>query len=119
MSRVFEALQRANPELTHLIGDQSADGHSQLMEALSGESAALDDSSRFVIPRAPQARLVAWTDPNCLAAEKLRVLSARLRHTQQRRPLKKLLVTSATRGDGKSAMSANLAISLATHGEKI
>jgi capsular exopolysaccharide synthesis family protein len=121
MSRVFEALQRANPELSDLGFDdsRSAGGHSQLVTALTHESAELDDVRQFEIPTAPQARLVAWTHPNSLPAEKLRGLAARLRHAQQRRQLKRLLVTSATRGDGKSTITANLAITLASHGEKI
>jgi capsular exopolysaccharide synthesis family protein len=120
MSRVFEALQRANPELSDLGLDDShsAGGHSQLVTALTHESAELDDVRHFEIPTVPQARLVAWTHPNSLAAEKLRTLAARLRHAQQRRQLKRLLVTSAIRGDGKSTVSANLAITLASQGAK-
>lgn len=120
MSRVFEALQRANPELSGPADQrgESPEGLSQFVATLGGEFTALEDAHQFVIPVSPEARLIAWTDPNCLAAENLRVLSAKLRHAQQHRPLKKLLVTSAVRGDGKSAISANLAISLAAHGEK-
>jgi receptor protein-tyrosine kinase len=44
-------------------------------------------------------------------------VAARLRYAQQRRPLKKILVTSAVRGDGKTMMSSNLALTLASHGE--
>lgn len=119
MSRIFEALQRSNPELSRPseVGD-SPEGLSQFVATLSGEHAALEDAPRFVIPNSQEARLVAWTEPNCLAAENLRVLSAKLRTSQQRRALKKLLITSAIRGDGKSTISANLAITLATHGEK-
>src|SRR5947209_6751228 len=120
MSRVFEALQRANPELSDssLEDGHSATDRSQLVMALTSDSAELDDVRQFEIPTASQARLVAWTDPNSLAAEKLRTVAARLRHSQHRRPLKRLLITSATRGDGKSTISANLAITLASHGEK-
>ena len=120
MSRVFEALQRADPELTRSLeeGDKSSDGISQFVATLSSEFAALDEALPFAIPESPEARLVSWNDPNSFAAENLRILSARLRQAQQRRSLKKVLVTSAIQGDGKSAISANLAITLAAHGEK-
>ena len=120
MSRVFEALQRANPELSRPLDrfEESPDDVSQFAAALTGQFAALEDAPSFAIPESPEARLIAWTDPNSMAAERLRALSSKLRHAQQRQSVKKLLVTSAVRGDGKSAISANLAITLATHGEK-
>jgi len=120
MSRVFEALQRANPELNRPLDrcDESPEGLSQFAAAITGELAALEDAPLFAIPETPEARLIAWTDPNSMASEKLRGLASKLRHAQQRKSVKKLLVTSAIRGDGKSAISANLAITLATHGEK-
>lgn len=119
MSRIFEALQRANPELSRREHTADApEGLSQFAATLSGECAALDEAPRFDIPNSEETRLIAWNGPNSLAAENLRVLSAKLRLTQQRRPLKKLHITSAIRGDGKSTISANLAITLAAHGEK-
>jgi capsular exopolysaccharide synthesis family protein len=120
MSRVFEALQRANPELgSSMVRDgASSEALSEWVSTLSGESPVLEDGANFGISRLPEARLFAWTDPNSLAAENLRALSAKLRDAQQRRSLKKLLVTSAIRGDGKSTISSNLAITLAAHGEK-
>jgi len=119
MSRIFEALQRANPELNRPTDLRDApEGLSQLVDTLSGEYARLEDVPRFIIPNSPERRLIAWSEPNSLAGENLRALSARLRTAQQRRSLKKILITSAIRGDGKSTVSANLAITLATHGER-
>lgn len=121
MSRVFDALRRANPNLItypESTGD-SADCLSQIMATISSEAQAPEDVPRFRIPNAQEARLVAWNDPNCLAAENLRVLTARLREARQQRLLKTLLITSAICGEGKTITSANLAISLALHGEKV
>lgn len=120
VSRIFEALQQANPEVNRLIGgeDEYPEGSSRLVAALSGEHDALEDVPGFALPQSPSSRLVVWKDPNSLAAENFRVVSSRLRSARQRRDLKILLVTSAVRGDGKSVTSANLAITLAMHGEK-
>src|SRR5207247_4535744 len=61
----------------------------------------------------PDARLVCLTEKDSLAAEKFRFLAVRLRQLQQNRAVKKLLVTSTIPEEGKSMISANLALSLA------
>ncbi len=61
----------------------------------------------------PQSELVCVTDEESLAAEKFRFLSVRLRHLQQKHPLKRVLITSAMAEEGKSLVAANLACALA------
>lgn len=120
MSRIFEALQQANPELSRFVSGESENSEetSRLVATLTGEHDALEEVSRFTLPKNPAIRLVAWTEPNSLAAENFRVVISRLKQVRQRRTLKTLLVTSAVGGDGKSMTSSNLAITLAMHGEK-
>src|SRR5882724_7113882 len=48
-----------------------------------------------------------------MGAEKFRTLAARLRYLQNKDELKRLVITSAVQGEGKSLISANLAITLA------
>src|SRR5437868_14519786 len=57
----------------------------------------------------PLSRLVFFTEPDSMAAEKFRFLGVRLRHLRQNRPLKKVLVTSTIQEEGKTLVSANLA----------
>jgi protein-tyrosine kinase len=57
--------------------------------------------------------VVALEEDGSLAAEKFRMLAARLRFLQTRRQLKKLLITSLIKGEGKTMVSANLALTLA------
>src|SRR6266704_476192 len=57
-------------------------------------------------------RLVALTDQSSMGAEKFRTLAARLRYLQNKDDLKRLVITSAVAGEGKSLISANLAITL-------
>lgn len=61
----------------------------------------------------PSPRLVAMFDESSVGAEKFRVLAARLQYLQQQQPLKKLVVTSTIKGEGKSVVSANLAVTIA------
>jgi len=65
------------------------------------------------------SRLVFFTEPDSLAAEKFRFLSVRLRQVQQSRSLKKVLVTSTIPEEGKSFVSANLAGVLASRKQKV
>jgi capsular exopolysaccharide synthesis family protein len=67
----------------------------------------------------PDSRLVFFTDPDSLAAEKFRFLGVRLRQIQQNRPLKKVLVTSSIPEEGKSLVSANLAGVLARRKQRV
>ena len=67
----------------------------------------------------PTSRLVYFTDPGSLAAEKFRFLGVRLRQLQQSRTLKKVLVTSTIPEEGKSLISANLAGVLAQRKQKV
>ena len=67
----------------------------------------------------PASRLVYFTEPDSLAAEKFRFLGVRLRQMQQTRPLKKVLVTSTIPEEGKSLVSANLAGVLARRKQRV
>jgi capsular exopolysaccharide synthesis family protein len=68
-------------------------------------------SLKVLVP--PQSRLVCVTDKESLAAEKFRFLGVRLRQLQQKRPLKKVLITSTIPQEGKTMVAANLACTLA------
>ena len=67
----------------------------------------------------PASRLVYFTEPDSLAAEKFRFLGVRLRQLQQTRQLKKVLVTSTIPEEGKSLVSANLAGVLARRKQRV
>jgi capsular exopolysaccharide synthesis family protein len=68
----------------------------------------------------PEQRLITITNPNSPGAETFRVLSTRLAHLRRKRPLKKLLITSAVGDEGKSVVSVNLALTLARRaGERV
>ena len=63
----------------------------------------------------PTSRLVAWTDPNSLGAEKFRALAVRLDDMRRQHELNSLQVTSSVINEGKSFVAANLAVTLAKY----
>jgi capsular exopolysaccharide synthesis family protein len=67
----------------------------------------------------PSSRMVYFTQPESLAAEKFRFLGVRLRQIRHNRPLKKVLVTSTIPEEGKSLIAANLAGVLARRKERV
>jgi capsular exopolysaccharide synthesis family protein len=118
MSRIFEALQQAKSETaaeTRTFSPVSAS--SEAPRHVNGFP-ELDQVPPFSIRTLPEHRLVVMTDEHSLAAEKIRVLSTRLKNLQQRRQIKKVLITSSISGEGKSVISANLALTLAMRGRK-
>jgi len=67
---------------------------------------------------APSSRLVFFTQPESLAAEKFRFLCVRLRQMRPSRSLKRVLVTSTIPEEGKSLIASNLSGALAQRKEK-
>lgn|SRR6185437_12469124 len=118
MSRMFEALRQVLPELDGPAGADPSTAGSLLSSVLSAESEQLQDAPKFLLPGASGSRLVALNEPQELAAEKFRVLAAKLKLAQKSRSLKSVLISSAASGDGKTVVSANLAITLASQGER-
>ena len=63
--------------------------------------------------------LIVHDAPQSRTAEAFRVLQAKLPFLSPGAPVKTILVTSATRGEGKSTISSNLAVTLAQRGNKV
>ena len=139
MSQIFDALQRteakrsgldpakltAAAELLELAERQAlqvttdGDRREDDQHRENGKQTAKLDAgqwSQFPLAQvmvAPHSKLVCITDEDSLAAEKFRFLGVRLRHLQQRRPLKRVVITSSMAEEGKSTVAANLACTLA------
>lgn len=77
------------------------------------EGKLMDLESCPPIPIIAPQHLVAVTERDSIGAENFRSLAIRLKSFQKRRQLKRLLVTSSIKGEGKSVISANLAATLA------
>ena len=63
----------------------------------------------------PNSRLVAYSDPNGLGAEKFRALVTRLDHLRKQQEMKSLQVTSSVINEGKTLVAGNLAVTLAKY----
>jgi capsular exopolysaccharide synthesis family protein len=68
-----------------------------------------------IASQSPQlhSRLVAATAPQSLAAEHYRLLRTRLKRAENGRAIRSIVVTSPSKGDGKSLTAANLALAMA------
>jgi capsular exopolysaccharide synthesis family protein len=114
MSRLFEALQISESERSGSLLSQVPAVATELFQVAERKDQELGECPVLHVSPAPESRLVTLTDKQSLGAEKFRFLAVRLRQMQQQSgSLKKILVTSTIAEEGKSLISANLAITLA------
>jgi len=126
MSGIFEALQRSESERLGVATEQLA-----LADLLQGAERGVPNEEKCFGPidlgqcrslpvsPSPHSRLVCLTANESLSAETFRFLGVRLRHLQQSRPIKKLLITSTMPEEGKSMVCGNLATTLARRRQKV
>jgi len=129
MSRLFDALQRSEPQTFDFDFTLPEPPASDLLKAAEAETlrptdaeapnaaeTQMPESGQFPslpVSLSPGSRLVSLAGSESLGAEKFRFLAVRLRQIRRGRDFKKLLITSTIPGEGKSTISANLAITLA------
>jgi protein-tyrosine kinase len=116
MSRLYETLRRM--EMQRGKADSTAVSPQQPVDLVHTAMAYPDEMAQVRnadVEISAKARLIAATDPRGLPAEKFRALVTRLENQRKERELKSLQVTSAVGKEGKSLISANLAITLAKH----
>lgn len=94
--------------LTYEAGFES----SQWRGSEDGHAVAIEQSPESPLIPPESSRLAAMFDERSVGAEKFRVLASRLQYLRKQSPIKKVLVTSTIKGEGKSVISANLAVSL-------
>jgi protein-tyrosine kinase len=111
MSQVFDALQRSGVLLPGL------EPTSEPSRDLATYS--LDRLPAFRVEAVPERHLVTLAEERSVAAERIRMLGVRLRRIQQQHPIKTVLITSSIKDEGKSLLSANLAVSLAKTKQRV
>jgi succinoglycan biosynthesis transport protein ExoP len=77
------------------------------------------NGQKTVKRRTPPLVLVTREQPNSPGSEAFRLLRANLRFLEVDRPLKTIMVTSPTPGDGKTTVAANLSMELAAQEERV
>jgi capsular exopolysaccharide synthesis family protein len=114
MSRLYEALRRlelVNQRPGTVPSDPARPA--DLLNNLMTPQAAIEETHSVKLNLPAESRLVALTDPKGLGAEKFRALVLRLENLRHQHELKSFQVTSSVGGEGKSLVSANLAVTLA------
>src|SRR5260370_13985221 len=81
--------------------------------------ATLDQVPCFQRDPSAHHRLAVVSDSPNMGGEQIRMLTTRLGDVQRQRQLKTLLITSSIKDEGKSVLSANIAISLATMQKRV
>lgn len=115
MSQLFEALQRSESERLGALSPSSAAELVQVAEQQlpQVETQDIGECAELVLAPSPESRLCSLTHLGSLGAEKLRLLALRLKNMRDSRKLKIVLITSTIPEEGKSLISANLAVTLA------
>src|SRR5215472_17483280 len=116
MSRIFEALQQSEserngglPEPVLAVTDLLRAAERNGVETVTRESR---QNRVLRSATSPDNRMVSISSRWGLAAEKFRLLGLRLRQLHQKRQFKTVLITSTLAEEGKSFVSANLAITM-------
>jgi capsular exopolysaccharide synthesis family protein len=119
VSQVFES--PANPASAEGAVPNQVALNQPVLEVPATEKvvSVLDSFPSLKVRVQGNSRLVFFTEPDSLAAEKFRFLGVRLRQLQTTRSLKKILVTSTIPEEGKSLVSANLAGVLTRKKQKV
>jgi capsular exopolysaccharide synthesis family protein len=114
MSRLFEALQQSGMDVQQFSPEPHAAAIvAEPVEVVPNAAPSLEQTPRLNISVTDGNDLPVYADPAAIASEKFRLLAFRVRQIQERSQFKKLLVTSSVVQDGKSLISANLALTLA------
>lgn len=115
MSKIYKALEKAERER------ESKKDFAPFEELKEEERQGGQEigSERDYIPEkvcvSTEEQLVCLYQTSSMAAEQFRKLRTYLLRTKNLQPPKVIMITSATRGEGKTFVSANLAIGIANH----
>lgn len=132
MSQLFEGFSRAKnqksqsetlPGLVSLESTETAEWPGNGVPRAIGPRGSAEPQQVFeaektrtvMVQPQPASRIVAWSDPNSLGAEKFRALAVRLDHMRKQHVLNTLQVTSSVINEGKTFVAANLAVTLAKY----
>jgi capsular exopolysaccharide synthesis family protein len=120
MSRIFDALRKSEKDRAEQSGAAAARQPESWREMASAAQAGGD-----ALPRVPAIRCASANGHRPAATwhqtgqETFRVLHHRLEQLRRRRPLRKLLVSSAIPQEGKTTIAVNLAVVLARASRRV
>jgi protein-tyrosine kinase len=109
MGKIADALERHDKENTVRLEDLKQESPKRLVV----EEPELSVAKKAGLKRELSDRLVTLTDPDSADAESFKVLRGQILFSRDRQVPKSILVTSTLPGEGKTYVSANLALTLA------
>ncbi len=115
MSRLYDALRRVesqNRSSGRLRSDPAQPA--EVVRNIAGKF-DIEGTNSVKLNTPPSSRLVAFSDPKSLGAEKFRSLATRLEHLRSQQEMKSLQIVSAVINEGKSLVAANLSVTLARY----
>jgi exopolysaccharide/PEP-CTERM locus tyrosine autokinase len=114
MGKIFEALEKADKKnvVSSLINQNKA-AEKRSVKTIKQNVVQLLNSKREDASNKLDRTLVAYHDPRSGEAELFKMLRTQILFPSKGEPPRTILITSALPGDGKSFVSANLAISIA------
>ncbi len=107
MSRVYDALRRAEQSGLPLVPSPPVVPHAQDLPSLQG---LLELIPEIPYNPNPEAHLIDMTRPDAAPTEEFRALRTRLNHMQTLQPIHSVVVTSPSPAEGKSFSAINLAM---------
>lgn len=114
MGKIFDALEKASRQ-SNLNRSSSAGNKNKMDKDRSGNAIVVPfgDPKMPIASRNIDSNLAVYHNPQSVEAELFKVLKTNLLFPSSGKPPKTVLVTSSIPGDGKSFVSANLAVSIA------
>jgi exopolysaccharide/PEP-CTERM locus tyrosine autokinase len=125
VGKVFNALKKARQEANASRGDEPVIPVQEAAQNDSGEQATIEKPAAGQMPQPAKKvsrvleqgswdeRLIKATGISSSVAESFRTLRTKILHPESGNPIRKVLVTSAVPGEGKSFVCANMAVSFA------
>lgn len=113
MSRVYEALRQVEREVGRIEGSpvSPAAGGTEIVH---DHPQAIPTAGVVTFKPSISTRMVALLEPKSLGAEKFRALATRLENLRHQKFMRSIQVTSSVINEGKTLVSTNLAITLAS-----
>jgi len=113
MGKIFDALEKANNQIDKTVPVTRSRADAKESARSADNVVALSNTNKIAQEYRLDPNLVAYHSPQSIEGEVFKMLRTNLLFPSSGKPPKKILITSALPGDGKSFVSSNLAISIA------
>jgi protein-tyrosine kinase len=113
MGKIFDALEKANHQISKTIPLSQSELDRRENRKGVDKIVTFGNPDKITYEHKLDPTLIAYHAPKSVEAELFKILKTNLLFPSEGQPPRKILVTSPLPGDGKSFVSANLAISIA------